>query len=97
MMQGPFIPNDVAEHLQSAEKVMQATVNRLERLLLIYGDGAEDTDFDDGEIWQWQVSIEHGEVEKMIQNLRNIGEFAGWLAKFSAEEHAESETETGAA
>jgi len=81
-MQTPIIPADVAEHLQRAENALQATVKRLEYLHFLYGDGAGDTELDDGEVMQWEVSIEHGEVEKLMQNLRNISEFVGWLAKF---------------
>ncbi|ATX66944.1 hypothetical protein [Roseinatronobacter bogoriensis] len=92
-MQGPFIPDDVAEVLKNAEAVLQAKAKRLDRLLMIYGDGAEDIEFDDGEISQWEVSIEHGEVERLAQNLRGIAEFAGWLANFTVDPSDEAEVQ----
>jgi|AntRauTorcE11898_2_1112593.scaffolds.fasta_scaffold01106_5 hypothetical protein len=76
------IPADIAEHLTQIESAMRGTVTRLEYLHFLWGDGEEDNQFPDGTPDEWCVQIEHSEVERLIESLRNVGEFAGYLAKF---------------
>jgi len=71
------IPNDVAENLVRAAAVLNERHKRLENLLALYAD--EDTA--DG--WEWQISIDHFEAERMSQNLKKIAEFAEFLSKFA--------------
>jgi len=72
------IPADVADHLRQIEQVTSARAKRLEYLHLLWGEGAQD----DADGDEWQVEIDHSEVERLIRDLRQIGEFSAWLASF---------------
>ena len=78
-----IIPADVAAKLREIDEAMQGMATRLEKLHRVYGDGEADQVHDDGSVWEWQVSIDHSEVERLIANLRTAAAFAAWLSKFT--------------
>lgn len=91
MTQTFIIPADVAEHVRHIAAGMDKAAQRLEYLHKIYGDGNEDRDMGDGDVWEWTVDVEHSEMERLIETLRNVAEFNEWLGKFGAPELTESE------
>ena len=77
------IPAEVAEHLRRIE----AAVNRHAEKLGVdhhYASmDAEDVANSDGSIREWSVLVDHGNVERLMDDLRSIAQFAGWLAEFA--------------
>lgn len=71
------IPAEIAAHLAQMQAVTELTARKLERAHALWG--ADQTDPD------WCVQIDHDEIERLIANLRAIGEFAAWLAGFEVE------------
>ena len=79
-----MIPGEVADHARKAATVMQGEAERLEHLHRVFGDGEADEDMGGGDIWEWTVSLDHSEIERLIVNMRRVAEFAEWLARFEA-------------
>lgn len=77
-----IIPKDVADHIRAMDSTLTVCAKRLDYNLSLWGDGETDNVLDDGEVYEWQVSLDHSEVERLANNLRAVAEFAGWLAQF---------------
>ena len=81
-MANPDIPHDVADMLRGISTVLSSHAKSLDRNLFLWGEGEEDTVYDDGAVYEWQVLLDHSEVEKLVHNLRDVAKFADHLAQF---------------
>jgi hypothetical protein len=68
------IPAEIAARLAQMQTVTELMARKLERAHALWG--ADQTDD------EWTVNVDHDEIERIIANLRAIGEFTGWLAEF---------------